>query len=163
MEKVASTRVQSRFESWRKLILAIMSLKHNAAVTSLLRTATSAIAVLASFSRTTHTQRRRPGQTDLSLGTRETRQHVAVRSLAEEFPLPGRRIPHQDGHPLPDRVEGEHVQHLQLNLNKRQRRGVRCLLLTSSEDSSATWKKKQILNASEKNLARIFHKIILLS
>ncbi len=101
-----------------------------------------------SVSRTTHTQRRR---TDLSLGTRETRQHVAVRPLAEEFPLPGRRIPHQDGHPLPDRVEGEHVQHLQLNLNKQHvanlQRGFFC----------------HLGKTNSKLLARIFQKILLFS
>jgi hypothetical protein len=110
---VPYTLVRIRFRSRGKLIVN-MYLKNNAVITSLPGAATSAIAglpvILANY-----TQRR---PTDLSLGTRETRQHVAVRSLAEEFPLPGRRIPQQDGHPLPDRVEGEHVQHLQLNLNK---------------------------------------------
>jgi hypothetical protein len=44
--KGSSTLVQSKFESWSKLILANIYLKHNAAVTSLPSPATSAIAVL---------------------------------------------------------------------------------------------------------------------
>jgi hypothetical protein len=89
------------------------------------------------------------------LGTRETRQHVAVRALAEEFPLPGRRIPHQDGHPLPDRVEREHVQHLQLNLNK-----------TTGQVLVANLQRGFFCHLGKTNsklLARIFQKILLFS
>jgi hypothetical protein len=165
-------------------------LKHIAAVTSLPSAATSAIAVLHVILANYCTHKDDDGRTDLSLGTRETRQHVAarllapsrcsrhsrellytqgrrtdlslrtretrqhvaVRALAEEFPLPGRRIPHQDGHPLPDRVEGEHVQHLQLNLNKRRQRRVRVVVVNLRRGFFFYFDRKQILKATKKNL-----------
>ena len=51
----------------------------------------------------------------LCLRPGEAGQHITVRPLAEQLPLTAHRVPHQDRHPLADRIEGEHVEHFVLH------------------------------------------------